>query len=49
MPIVVRKGSQVVGLLLLMSTLLVVLSVSMYAPDARNANSPIAGAAFAPA
>ena len=38
MPIVVRKGSQVVGLLLLMSTLLLVLSVSMYAPDAPNAN-----------
>ena len=38
MPIVVRKGSQVVGLLLLMSTLLLVLSVSMYAPDTPNAN-----------
>ena len=38
MPIVVRKGSQVVGLLLLMSALLVVLSVSMYAPDTPNAN-----------
>src|SRR5262245_49058091 len=38
MPIVVRKGSQVVGFLLLMSTLLLVFSVSMYVPDAPNAN-----------
>src|SRR5881296_2058171 len=38
MPMVVRKVSQVVGLLLLMSTLFLVLSVSLYAPEAPNVN-----------
>ena len=38
MPIVVRKVSQVVGLLLLMSTLFLIFSVSLYAPEAPNAN-----------
>src|SRR5713101_3103128 len=38
MPMVVRKVSQVVGLLLLMSTLFLILSVSLYTPEAPNAN-----------
>ena len=38
MPIVVRKVSQIVGLLLLMSTLFLILSVSVYTPEAPNAN-----------
>jgi hypothetical protein len=38
MPMVVRKVSQVVGLLLLMSTLFLILSVSVYTPEAPNAN-----------
>jgi DNA segregation ATPase FtsK/SpoIIIE, S-DNA-T family len=38
MPMVVRKASQIVGLLLLMSTLFLILSVSLYTPEAPNAN-----------
>jgi S-DNA-T family DNA segregation ATPase FtsK/SpoIIIE len=38
MPMVVRKVSQVVGLLLLMSALFLLLSVSLYTPEAPNAN-----------
>jgi S-DNA-T family DNA segregation ATPase FtsK/SpoIIIE len=38
MPIVVRKVSQIVGLLLLVSTLFLILSVSLYTPEAPNAN-----------
>jgi DNA segregation ATPase FtsK/SpoIIIE, S-DNA-T family len=38
MPMVVRKVSLVGGLLLLMSTLLLLLSVSLYTPTAPNAN-----------
>ena len=38
MPMVVRKVSQIVGLLLLMSTLFLILSVSLYTPEAPNAN-----------
>ena len=38
MPMVVRKMSQVVGLLLLMSTLFLILSVSLYTSEAPNAN-----------
>ena len=38
MPMVVRKVSQVGGLLLLMSTLLLLLGVSLYTPEAPNAN-----------
>ena len=38
MPMVVRKVSQVVSFLLLMSTLFLVLSVSLYAPEEPNAN-----------
>jgi FtsK/SpoIIIE family/FtsK alpha domain/Ftsk gamma domain/4TM region of DNA translocase FtsK/SpoIIIE len=38
MPMVVRKVSQLVGLLLLVSTLFLILSVSLYTPEAPNAN-----------
>src|SRR5262249_30546039 len=38
MPMVVRKVSQIVGLLLFMSTLFLILSVSVYTPEAPNAN-----------
>src|SRR5207253_503857 len=38
MPMVVRKVSQIVGLLLLVSTLFLILSVSLYTPEAPNAN-----------
>ena len=38
MPMVVRKVSQIVGLLLLMSTLFLILSVCLYTPEAPNAN-----------
>src|SRR5215468_10273987 len=38
MPMVVRKVSQIVGLLLLMSALFLILSVSLYTPEAPNAN-----------
>jgi S-DNA-T family DNA segregation ATPase FtsK/SpoIIIE len=38
MPTVVRKMSQVVGLLLLLSTLLLILSVSLYTAELPNAN-----------
>src|SRR5215470_16472151 len=38
MPMVVRKVSQIVGLFLLISTLLLILSVSVYTPEAPNAN-----------
>src|SRR5215470_19589493 len=38
MPMVVRKVSQIVGLFLLMSTLFLILSVSVYTPEAPNAN-----------
>ena len=38
MPMVVRKVSQIVGLLLLMSTLFLILSVSLYTSEAPNAN-----------
>ena len=38
MPMVVRKVSQIVGLLLLMSTLFLILGVSLYTPEAPNAN-----------
>src|SRR5215813_8056208 len=38
MPMVVRKASQIVGLLLLMSALFLILSVSLYTPEAPNAN-----------
>jgi len=38
MPMVVRKVSQIVGLLLLVSMLFLILSVSLYTPEAPNAN-----------
>jgi hypothetical protein len=38
MPMVVRKVSQIVGLLLLVSTLFLILSMSLYTPEAPNAN-----------
>ena len=38
MPMVVRKASQIVGLLLLTSTLFLILSVSLYTPEAPNVN-----------
>ena len=38
MPMVVRKVSQIVGLLLLVSTLFLILSVSLYTPEAPNVN-----------
>ena len=38
MPMAVRKASQIAGLLLLMSTLFLILSVSLYTPEAPNAN-----------
>src|SRR5215831_321777 len=38
MPMVVRKVSQIVGLLLLLSALFLILSVSLYTPEAPNAN-----------